>query len=488
MTSLALINASWNSPGGGAGRLCYRPQMDEPGVTAQPLAKSASLHRPGAGADLAACVAFARDRDPYGHRVHVITATIGCGLLTLTTVTATIALFGLVGWSIARSWVLWPLWLRLLRHPLVLLLLGFFTWSALSLTWSANVGEGLETLRSQRYLLLIPALVPVLGAVRWLLLGVLVGVMVQAFAQALVFCGLVPWSMRSIWSTNGGLSKHPGPASAWAVIAMGIAFSPGLCLPFWARVTAGLAAFGSVFMTAARSGLLAMAFTMSGGLVLLRGPRRWLWRGALIAAVWIVVATVLVPEARNARKLRGGVEDAWSLITTGVAPDSSIGIRWTLVRAGFAVGMEHPWAGVGLGAAREAIKEQPVFRAFMDSSTNKAFRNWQGDLHGAWGESIAELGVPGFVLFIVPVFMAFGLAVRHARSTVPAAYAWGPTVLAAVLTWLAFGMFNVVYSSGQLEAMAMLAATLAIGAGAHLFQTGTGMQRTVDSVKDAADA
>ena len=84
--------------------------------------------------------------------------------------------------------------------------------------------------------------------------------------------------------------------------------------------------------------------------------------------------------------------------------------------------------------------------------------------------------------------MALGLAVRHARTVVAPEHAWGPAVLAAVLTWLAFGMFNVVYSSGQLEAMAMLAVTLAIGAGAHLFATGTGMQRTVDSGKDGADA
>ena len=183
--------------------------MDEVVSASQSVGLARSLERPSRDADLAECVAYARDRDPYGHRVHVIIATIGCGLLTLSTVTATIALFGLVGWSIARSWVLWPLWLRLLRHPLMVLVLAFFVWSALSLTWSTNVAEGAETLRAQRYLLLIPALVPVLGAVRWLLLGVLVGVVIQAVVQlgAVVSLGTIG---LGVVSNRWALEAHRG--------------------------------------------------------------------------------------------------------------------------------------------------------------------------------------------------------------------------------------------------------------------------------------
>jgi O-antigen ligase len=186
---------------------------------------------------------------------------------------------------------------------------------------------------------------------------------------------------------------------------------------------------------------------------------------------------VLLSNSRNASKLRRGYEESWSLITTGIAPDTSVGIRWKLYQAGFQVGLDHPLAGVGLGAAREAVKSEPVFMHFMEQGQRRSLKNWQGDLHGGWAESFAELGVPGFLLFIVPVFMALAMAVRYARAKVPPEHAWGPAVLAAVLTWLAFGMFNVVYSSGQLQAMAMFAVTLAIGAGAGLFTTGTGMQR-----------
>ena len=469
--------------------LLYHLPMDEASTASKSLAVSSPLQRPSTGADLAACVAWARDRDPWGHRVHVLAATVGCGLLTIATAPATIALFGLVGWSIARSWVLWPLWLRLLRHPLVVLVLAFFVWSALSLTWSANAAEGLETLRAQRYLLLIPSLVPVLGAVRWLLLGVLAGVMVQTVAQVLVFCGLVPWSMRGAWSMNGGISKHTGPTGAWAVVAVGITLSPALGLVAIGRAGTLVASVVSLIMTASRSGILGLALFSGLLLVTVRGRKAWHVRVGVLGAAGAVALAIGVGQFKGATYVYEGAIYAWRAVTGRSVRDNSIGIRYVMTKAAWQVGTAKPWTGVGLGAGRIAVLQEPVLQAFLAKTTNAKFKDWEtsgNDLHGGWSESFAELGVPGFLLFILPVLIALWYAIRHTRSRAPPEHAWGPALLAAVLTWLAFGMFNVVYSSGQLEALAMLTLTLAIGARASLFETDTGMHRTNGARQDEA--
>ncbi|MCH2135430.1 MAG: O-antigen ligase family protein [Phycisphaerales bacterium] len=349
--------------------------------------------------------------------------------------------------------------------------LAFLSWAALSLAWTPDVEAGLENLRAMRYLLLIPALVPVLESLRWCMLAILATVGVQLVFQVLGFFHMDAWKFNWYYLPQGGLSAHPGPAGAWALIALSVCFCGGLGLKSWLRGVAALVAIGGLGLSGARSAFGALVLWCMGSAGVSRGPHRVIVRSALLGLIGAAVIAMSTLPGPIPSKARAGIASAWAILTDQPLEDLSLERRRLLQRAALSTGLAHPLTGAGLGAAEGALSEMTSREPFLDPKTDRRGNNiWQGDFHSAWAESFAELGIPGFLLFVAPVLLSIWIALTYMWGRPPPEHDWGPLVLAAALTSLVFGMFTVVYSSGQMQAMAMFAMTLAIGASTGLFQ------------------
>jgi O-antigen ligase len=406
---------------------------------------------------LAQRIQWARQADPFGHRVHVCLATVALFMLPWSTWFATAALITVAAWALCRFWVLGPVWALALRHPVVLLLLGFLAWSALSLTWTLDLDEGSETLGAQRFLLLIPALVPLGSALRWPLLALVGGVAVQAVAQVLLYVGAIEEAQRWPWRLNGGMSSHPGPTGAWSLTAMGIALSPAAGATIWPRGIMLVFAFCSLLLSGSRSAVVAMVLFVVTVLASIRGGMA---RPIASTSCGLVIAFALIiafSSLDSARYVRKAITQIPAVLT-GDTVFTSVGVRLALWEAGIDAGLESPWRGTGLGGRVPVIQSHAAVLRLEAHSKGKWQYN-EGDLHSGWVGSFTELGAPGLVLFGLPAILSVWYAMRAARG---AASGWGPALLAATTTWFASGVFHVVFASGQLMAQGMLAVTLVV--------------------------
>ena len=417
----------------------------------------AALGRACPDGSFAERIDWARQADPSGHRVHVCLATVALFMLPWSTWFATAALITVSAWALCRFRVLGPIWAVVLRHPVVLCLLGFLVWSALSLTWTTDLGEGRETLGAQRFLLLVPALVPLGSSIRWPLLGLVGGVGVQAVAQLLIFFGAVSGIERWPWRLNGGMSSQPGPTGAWSLMAMGILLSPAVGVSTMSRGFGLAFAFCSLLLSGSRTAVVALVVFVGSVLALLRGEVARpvaLASCSLVIALAAIVAFSDLHPARYVRKAIGQIP----AVLKGETTDTSVGIRLALWEAGIDTGLASPLGGTGLGGRVEAVQSHAAVLRLEKVSDGKWQYN-EGDLHSGWVGSFAELGVPGLVLFALPTLLAVWYALCAARG---AASTWGPLLLAATMVWLVSGVFQVVFASGQWMAQGMLAVTLVV--------------------------
>lgn len=173
---------------------------------------------------------------------------------------------------------------------------------------------------------------------------------------------------------------------------------PGLLAS--ALIAAGLWISGS------RTALAAVCAAIAGAAVLwLRAQGRRRAAIALVAAGTLAGAAVLwarYPEGRNAD------------------PALALQIRLELARAALAMTGDHPWFGIGLGRFFE------LSEAYVDMPRYIVREN----AHNNYLQILAELGVPGLVLFLVVAGTALAAARRPREGAPP----WG--VIAGLAAFL----------------------------------------------------
>jgi O-antigen ligase len=280
-------------------------------------------------------------------------------------------------------------------------MLFFLAWVLLSLTWAEVPGEGFEP--ASRYLLNAFLFLIVFTAVRnrkhviWL-----VAAFVAASTLSAVY-GLVVSAPTGDQGRLGGSLGEPNELAA--VLVAGIVLAAGLAmvvrgpLTRLALIFAACTCLLSTFLTLSRGGLIALAVAMVA-LVFVAG--RWRVAAAAMAVLALSAlvgffAFVATPDQR-ARVTEVGTGSGRSDIWT---------VGWRMVRA-------NPGIGVGVGqfqisSVHYLIAPGAIQRSDLIIDTPKV-------AHNIYLQVLAELGIVGFVPFML--ILGFGLTccLRAARA------------------------------------------------------------------------
>jgi len=286
------------------------------------------------------------------------------------------------------------------------LTIAFLGWAVLTLSWSEQTGAGLTAL--SRYvpnLLLLPIAYTAVRQRRDLKL-VLAAIVLGAIIAA-VF-GIIQPPSSSIDSTRAtGTVGDPNELAAALLVglALGAGFAvargSSLALRLVGLLAIPLCAAG-IFLSVSRGGLIALSATLVAGTV-----AAGRWRVAVtallvaLAAGGVLYFTQLAPLPARERVLTSnggaGRSELWK-----------VGLR--IVRA-------HPVGGVGVGNSEHAAANY-VLQPGVIHRSSLIFTSEPFPVHNTYLQVLAEMGVPGLLLFIAVIVVCLGCALRAARLAV----------------------------------------------------------------------
>jgi O-antigen ligase len=285
-------------------------------------------------------------------------------------------------------------------------MIAFLAWAALSLLWATYTGAGISAI--SRYvpnMLLLPIACMAIRTRRDLLL-VLSAIVIGAVIAA-AFGILQPPSPTGIAE---GAERATGtigdPNELAAALLLGLGLGAGLALSRGRSLAlrlGGLMAIPicatGIFLSLSRGGLIALGVLLVAGPVL--GGR---WRG-IMTGFLVLVATAGVLYFTQVASL-----PARERVTTA---DGGSG-RSDLWKVGLRMVKAHPVEGVGVGnfqlvAADYVLQPGVLVRAEVIFSSAPKIT------HNTYLEVMDEMGIPGFLLFMVIVVGCVGCALQAAR-------------------------------------------------------------------------
>jgi O-antigen ligase len=292
-------------------------------------------------------------------------------------------------------------------HPyLTWVLIAFFGWATVSLLWATQTGTGITALsRYAPNILLLPIAYTAVRTRRNLTL--VLGAIVVGAVLAASFGILQPPASGLIEESSRASGTVGDPNELAAFLLVGLALAAGFALgrkhsPM-VRFAAGLAVplcAAGIFLSLSRGGLVALGALMVAGTVCAGR-----WRIAITAILVTVIAggalyfTQLAPLPARERVTTtaggSGRSDLWKL-----------GLR--MVRA-------HPVTGVGVGNF-QAVSADYVLQPGTLARAELVFSEAPKVTHNTYLEVMAELGVPGFLLFMSVVVSCLACALRAAHA------------------------------------------------------------------------
>jgi O-antigen ligase len=284
-------------------------------------------------------------------------------------------------------------------------LIAFFGWATLSLLWATQAGTGVTALsRYAPSLLLLPIAYTAVRTRRDLAL--VAGAIVFGAVLAAVFGILEPPNSGLVDESSRAAGTVGDPNELAAVLLVGLALAAGFALgrgrPALVRLMAALAVplcAAGIFLSLSRGGLVALGALLIAG-TLFAGR----WRLAITAMLVAVVAggilyfTQLAPlPARERVTTASGGSGRTDLWTVG----------WRMVQA-------HPVTGVGVGNF-QAVSANYVLQPGSFQRADLIFSNAPKVTHNTYLEVMAEMGVPGLLLFMAAIVSCLTCALRAAR-------------------------------------------------------------------------
>ena len=273
---------------------------------------------------------------------------------------------------------------------------GFVSWSAISVAWAESSGTAIgSTSRFVLDALLFPI---VFGAIRrrehfqWIVAAFVIGAVMSAVIGLLESGGA---------RLAGGIGDPDGEA---ALLAAALMLDVGLI----ATVPRGsaaksLAVLGALIMglglldTGSRGGFVALAAVLVAGVLL--GGR---WRGR--AAGLMLIAAIVTPLYLFVLAPSAAVQHLSSNSSSG---------RTDLWKVGLKMWEANPIAGVGSG--NFAVASIHYVQQAGDITRADLIVDVPHATHNTYLEIIDELGVPGFLMFLVIVIGSISAALRAAR-------------------------------------------------------------------------
>ena len=386
----------------------------------------------------AACIEWAARRDPIGHRVHLALGMVALFAIPLASTPATIASTILFGYALLRAPTLWRTWRDLPKSPVVIAMVLLFAWMACSIAWSADPDKGIRLLRGSRYLLLIPALLPLLAHRRLLLQALTAGILVQCtaqFGEYLIGSG----------SAGGGFSEHPGHTALWYSIPLGfLLFEPkSVAGGRWCRGILFLLVGLGLLLTVSRSALIGTLAGLVIAFVLDDAMKQRKISGAVVVkiACFLIGAAILVSVSPISQRMN----NAWSALTTPYEQgefniEQTRPLWW---RAGTHAWQEHPVIGSGLGSAQEIITSNEEVQSIVAQSPKNASAA-RDDFHSTFVTVLVETGLIGsFFLLLWMALLAQSLVRNKEFRSI---------LITGYIAWLGYSALNTTLFSGRLVA------------------------------------
>lgn len=296
----------------------------------------------------------------------------------------------------------------LARHPTATFAIGaFMAWAAVSLVWAESTGDGFTSL--YRYALNIALMLIVFSAVQtrrqatWILGGFVVGSAIAALYGLLV----PPASDAEVAFREQGASGSPNDYAG--LLITGVAFaiaaaiaikrSPGLR---FALVSVAIVCLAASFLTASRSGLIALAAAMV--VAILIGARARLALSLLSALIVVGAITFFVSFAPD--EVRERVAET---VPGQVSSDEG---RFTIWDIAYRVIEDNALVGVGVGNF-QTVSADYVLEPGLLTRTDEIIDEPKV-AHSIFLHVLAELGVVGAILFFGVVAFSVGAALRAA--------------------------------------------------------------------------
>jgi len=279
---------------------------------------------------------------------------------------------------------------------LTMAVVAFVAWSAISVAWADSSGTAVSS--TSRFLLDVLLFPIVFGAIRqrdqfrWIVAAFVIGAVMSAVVGLLQSGGS---------RLAGGIGD---PDTEAALLAAALMLDVGLIATLRSGSAArSLAVVGALIMvagllaTGSRGGFVALAAVLVAAVLF--GGR---WRGR--AAGLMLVAAVLIPFYLFAFASSAAVQHLGSSSSTG---------RTDLWKVGIKMWEANPIVGVGSGNFETASihyvqQAGPITRADLIVDTPHV-------AHNTYLEIVDELGVPGFLMFLVIVIGSLAAAMRAAR-------------------------------------------------------------------------
>lgn len=331
-----------------------------------------------------ATLEWARTKDPMGHVAHRWIAAVCLGVQPVATSAAGIGQLILIVYAILRLHATWRCYATLLRSRLWWIFLAWFLYAGLTLAWTSDIDQGMDSIRKGRFIFFALALWPILDRPRLLLFGIGMGILVQLIAQVLQFGGWVDWGDHEVpRRLNGGFSKHPGNTGVWAIAStcfmLGLALIPRTLRWHW-WLLAG-ASMICVLLSGSRSAYLglplAILFVMS--VALIKGTQTPRQKKSMVVGILLVIFGfagffLIAPTGADknivpAQRLMKTWENAWASIDQD-SHKSSTGMRLFWWQMGYESWKKAPLFGHGTGSTGTEFKNSQLFKQKQAEGVN----------------------------------------------------------------------------------------------------------------------
>ena len=396
---------------------------------------------PPAEATFGERIDWAAARDPLGHRVHLTLAVLALCLIPLSSSLATIGSTILFIYAALRAPTIHRTWRPLRGNTALLAVICLYGWLAVTLAWSEDPEHGVRLLRGSRYLLLVPALLPLLRHAHVLLWAICAGVLLQ---------NVVQWFESE---GTGGLSEHAGYTALWFTLATGcLILAPSGAArsrkELLRRSVAVVPMIG-IALSTARSALLGgvLGLMAGAGLAWLQGrtDRRAVLAFSLVTCT-LGIGLTLSPATEINQRMQEAVDatDAAGGLDVTTHKDQVRTLWW---RIGIEALSEHPIAGEGLGSTETTIGSDPQVLRITEGGTVNTWA-MRDDYHSLFVSVGAAGGTIGLLLLLVWLAALLRQILRS-----------GPldaVLLCGFTAFMVFSLLNTTLWSGRLVAFAAI--------------------------------
>lgn len=391
-------------------------------------------------------------KDRLGDRIHFWLAASVCFLLPMNGGWAGFMLAPLVGWGAFRT-LFWTRYLPAGPGCVLYPAAAWIGFLAVSLSWSPDPRQEWHQLWSQRWVILIPLLWPLMDRWRPLLFFVFAGCLVQTMAQNVE--GIREWldpQRRSI----SGFDTHPRTVAVWSagVIVGVIGLHLGGVLHRRRWLLGCLPPMLAIVLSGSRGALLALVIAIPVVAIVLGVRRLLTTRGVISMGVAIVVSgtSLTVFHERIMPQFERAAASVAVIVTEGESTD----IRLLWWRSALRQWDNHPMLGYGLGGTAEALRSDPELTANQRVSKSHLSVAVFNQPHSVYLQILLEGGLVGVGTFALLLFVILRAGWRNSLH-----HPLGAIAIGGLVVWMTTAAFDAWHTRSQPLAFLWFTALLA---------------------------